>query len=208
MSQTRALGLAAKLVHPIAGATRRPPSNRPNRRDRRDRPNRQFCNQYVRHPLGIPPDAAPIVSLAGYVGFWGWAFALITLAIALLKTETERFAVPTGGGNKGDDSSEGRQQRLLDAAASGTENGGGGGGGGVWQEIKVAYSQLLGVVRLRPIWALSLLLVTYRLGVLPAEGAASLKLLDKGVAKEALAALVLFQFPVELVSAVVAGRWG
>lgn len=61
-------------------------------------------------------------------------------------------------------------------------------------------------VCLPAIWALSLLLVTYRLGVLPAESAASLKLLDKGVAKEALAALVLVQFPVELVSAVVAGR--
>lgn len=61
-------------------------------------------------------------------------------------------------------------------------------------------------VCLPAIWALSFLLVTYRLGVLPAESAASLKLLDKGVAKEALAALVLVQFPVELVSAVIAGR--
>jgi hypothetical protein len=48
--------------------------------------------------------------------------------------------------------------------------------------------------------------VTYRLGVLPAESTAALKLLDKGVAKESLAALVLAQFPVDLVSAVVAGR--
>lgn len=63
-------------------------------------------------------------------------------------------------------------------------------------------------VCLPAIWALSFLLVTYRLGVLPAESAANLKLLDKGVAKEALAALVLVQFPVELVSAVVAGRCG
>lgn len=61
-------------------------------------------------------------------------------------------------------------------------------------------------VCLPAIWALSFLLVTYRLGVLPAESAASLKLLDKGVAKEALAALVLVQFPVELASAIIAGR--
>ena len=39
-----------------------------------------------------------------------------------------------------------------------------------------------------------------------AEGAHSLKLIDKGVAKEALAFLVLFQFPVELASALLAGR--
>jgi hypothetical protein len=61
-------------------------------------------------------------------------------------------------------------------------------------------------MKLRPIWVLSLVLVTYRLGVLPAESTAALKLLDKGVGKETLAALVLLQFPVELVSAVVAGR--
>ena len=40
-----------------------------------------------------------------------------------------------------------------------------------------------------------------------AEGAYSLKLIDKGVGKEALAFLVLFQFPVELASAILAGRW-
>jgi hypothetical protein len=62
-------------------------------------------------------------------------------------------------------------------------------------------------VKLPAIWALSFLLLSYRLGVLPAESAAGFKLLDKGVAKEALAALVLVQFPVELLSAVIAGRY-
>ena len=33
-----------------------------------------------------------------------------------------------------------------------------------------------------------------------------MKLIDKGVGKEALAFLVLFQFPVELASAILAGR--
>ncbi len=37
---------------------------------------------------------------------------------------------------------------------------------------------------------LALLLVTCRLGMLPAEAAAALKLLEKGVSKEALAGLV------------------
>ena len=46
-----------------------------------------------------------------------------------------------------------------------------------------------------------------RLGMLPAEQAAPLKLLEKGVSKEALAGLVLLEFPCELASAVLAGRW-
>ena len=49
--------------------------------------------------------------------------------------------------------------------------------------------------------------VSRRLGMLPAEQAAPLKLLEKGVSKEALAGLVLLEFPCELASAVLAGRW-
>jgi hypothetical protein len=52
---------------------------------------------------------------------------------------------------------------------------------------------LWGVVRLRAVWGLAALLLTYRLAVLVPEGAASLKLIDKGVPKETLAALVLLQ---------------
>ena len=54
---------------------------------------------------------------------------------------------------------------------------------------------------------LALVLVTARLGMLTAEAAAPLKLLEKGVSKEALAGLVLAEFPMELLSALVAGRW-
>lgn len=43
--------------------------------------------------------------------------------------------------------------------------------------------------------------------MLPAEQAAPLKLLEKGVSKEALAGLVLLEFPCEVVGAIVAGRW-
>lgn len=43
--------------------------------------------------------------------------------------------------------------------------------------------------------------------MLPAEQAAPLKLLEKGVSKEALAGLVLLEFPCEVVGAVLAGRW-
>lgn len=49
------------------------------------------------------------------------------------------------------------------------------------------------VVKLRAVWQFAALLLTYRLGMLVAESAFSLKLIDKGVPKETLAALVLFQ---------------
>lgn len=73
--------------------------------------------------------------------------------------------------------------------------------------LRFAYLQLWGVTRLPAVWKLTAFLLTSRLGILAAEGAASLKLIDKGVSKEALATLVLLQFPVELVTALAAGRW-
>lgn len=56
--------------------------------------------------------------------------------------------------------------------------------------IREAYGQLLGVVRLPAVRRLAAVLLAFRLGMLPAELAAPLKLLEKGVSKEALAGLV------------------
>ena len=114
--------------------------------------------------------------------------------------------------------------------------------------LREAYSQLWAVIRLPSMRVFSVILITCRLGMLPAEQvrprllavhqtsqlggtynsgafalllmgawcsnfhelamqAAPLKLLDKGVSKEALAGLVLLEFPCEMLSAVLAGRW-
>jgi len=70
-----------------------------------------------------------------------------------------------------------------------------------------AYHQLWAILQLRPVLQLSAVLLTMRLGILAAEGASALKLLEKGVSKESLAVLVLIDFPCELASAVLAGRW-
>jgi hypothetical protein len=189
-----------------------PGSSNPDPATSSPHPPRQFCNKYIRRPLGLAARDSALITLGGYVAAWGWAFAAVTLAIAVLKVETERApAAPPPAGDGGDrEAGRGGRRGGKGGAKGGGAAGGApaAGGRGAWAEVVDAYLQLWGVARLRPIWALSLLLVTYRLGVLPAEGAASLKLLDKGVSKEALAALVLFQFPVELVSAVVAGRCG
>ena len=53
-----------------------------------------------------------------------------------------------------------------------------------------AYEQLWRVIRLPSVRVFAMLLVTFRLAVLPAEAVAPLKLLEKGVSKEALAGLV------------------
>lgn len=61
-----------------------------------------------------------------------------------------------------------------------------------------AYEQLWRVVRLPSVRQFAALLLTFRLAALPAEAVAPLKLLEKGVSKEALAGLVSFSSSSEL----------
>ena len=116
-----------------------------------------------------------VVSLEGYLRFWGVADIVLTLAIAALKKEVSR---------------------TTGAAATSTV-----------AAVREAYAQLLRVVALPAVRRLAVVLVVCRLGMLPAESAAAFKLLEKGVSKESLAVLVLIEFPMETVSAVLAGRW-
>jgi hypothetical protein len=75
------------------------------------------------------------------------------------------------------------------------------------EDLREAYAQLWRVVNLPSVRLLAILLMIARLGVLGAETAGPLKLLEKGVSKEALAGLVLVEFPIELLVAVISGRW-
>lgn len=63
-------------------------------------------------------------------------------------------------------------RRFRDGSDSGAAGG-----------LTAAYGRLWGVARLPAVLRLSAVLVTYRLAFLPAEAAAPLKLLEKGVSK-------------------------
>lgn len=62
------------------------------------------------------------------------------------------------------------------------------------QGVREAYKQLWAVMRLPAVKRLSVMLLLFRLGMLTAEQAGPLKLLEKGVSKEALAGLVTSPF--------------
>ncbi|KXZ54733.1 hypothetical protein GPECTOR_4g802 [Gonium pectorale] len=184
-----------------------------------------FCNKFIRGSallgslFGSEPSPHGLVSLAGYMRFWGWAFAAATAFVAFCVPEAPEQedeggdAAAAAGGAKarrgsGVQELTAEERKLLGyEPAAAALPGGRAVRRSVASELGAAYADLWRVFRLPAVLRLSALLLSYRLGVLTAEGAASLKLIDKGVAKEALAFLVLFQFPVELFSAVVAGRW-
>jgi hypothetical protein len=101
-------------------------------------------------PAGFFPGdpAQGIVSLGGYVTFWGWFFAVVTLLLALLKTEGPEGAAggsgapsaPAPGTTANGAISNGEADRLL-GSDSEAERGGGGvarrGGEGVGAALGV-----------------------------------------------------------------------
>ncbi|GAB4813183.1 hypothetical protein N2152v2_000229 [Parachlorella kessleri] len=182
-----------------------------------------FCNKYLRS--GVPHEKG-ILTLSGYLRFWGWVYLTFTLLLALFKREaapvkangSERGvgalsaakatpAVPVHTGSNG--SARGSPRVGSSAAGSNgkEQQHEGYEPGEAVLPLRESYLQLWRVVRLPAVRAMAAVLVICRLGMLPAEAAAPLKLLEKGATKEALAGLVLITFPTELISAVVAGRW-
>lgn len=209
-----------------------------------------FCTKW----LG---SAGELVTLGGYLFWWGWAYVVVTVIIAVFKKEGKAadgshvVDLSVGVldevfgelGDVGRGNSESLRQRPANVTGitrrklSNAENGVGletpfdatehledpkaRRGPSVQGDrvkghaaekpghgtIHKAYSQLLRTIQLPAVRLLCLLLIVSRLAMLPAESVSALKLLEKGVSKEALAGLVLIQFPVELVSALVAGRW-
>lgn len=128
------------------------------------------------HTGFFPGDPAQgIVSLGGYVTFWGWFFTAVTIALALFKSEGRDAAAAASMGGPG----SAGWRRDADGATdddgtceAGTPRAGAYDGGKTkakaagppsqWRDVVAAYKQLWGVVKLPAIWALSALLVTYR----------------------------------------------
>lgn len=132
-------------------------------------------------PAGLFPGdpAQGIVSLGGYVTFWGWFFTAVTVLLALFKPEgRDAAAAATAADAKrlADAESDaespsaaglaarngGRALGIEQPAAGSNSRAGSRGVAAQWSEMMAAYRQLWRVVKLPAIWALSALLVTYR----------------------------------------------
>lgn len=50
---------------------------------------KEFANRYVRQPLNLPLQSTGLVTLPGFLLFWGIVFGISTTLVALLKNETD-----------------------------------------------------------------------------------------------------------------------
>lgn len=173
-----------------------------------------FCSKY----FGTDRE---VVTLRGYLELWGWVYLLVTVFVGVFKKEAgtvSTHTVDVSPVEKGDGPQLGTRISSRRRKLSNVENGDFSppedavlqkpsheAGSGI--RIVKAYSQLWNTIQLPPVRLLCVVLIVARLAMLPAESVAPLKLLEKGVSKESLAGLVLIEFPIELLSALIAGRW-
>jgi MFS transporter, PAT family, solute carrier family 33 (acetyl-CoA transportor), member 1 len=137
-----------------------------------------------------------MVSLGGFVVFWGWVFVLTTLAVWLGKKELPDKAVK-------DDprsyalvpSSDAEERGEAQAKAKGEE------AGEEEKDLGVAgtYRAMWTVLNKPAVLALCVLLLTSKVGFAAADALAGLKLQERGLRKEALAAMGVVVAPVALV---------
>jgi hypothetical protein len=143
-----------------------------------------FCERWLGRGRGAPP----LLTLDGYLRFWGLAYLAVTAFVAFATTERR---APPG--------------EPEPPAADRGKGGGAAATRSAFAEVRAAYAALAAVAALPSVRQLAVVLVTCRLAVLPAEAVAPLALAAKGVSPSALAALVLLQLPAELAAAFVAG---
>lgn len=184
-----------------------------------------FCASY----LGMPKGGPPAVTLQQYLVLWGWVYVFVTLFVAFFKRERSIGVQPEAkdsspAGAYAKEGGRRRSARLISRRQlSSIENGEDHhitatseiddiqtrdrSRKKAYKEIMDAYSQLWRTITLPSVRQLCMVLLLGRLAMLPTESVAALKLLEKGVSKETLAGLVLIEFPIELLSALVAGNW-
>lgn len=132
-----------------------------------------FCNSY----LGLDLESGGLVTLSGFLWFWGLVFLATTTLVAIFKREND---VPVSGEHR-------EEQPDLN--------------------IKQTYQLLLDIIKLKPIQLLALILMTVKVTFSASDAVSSLKLIDAGVPKDKLALLVVPLVPLQIVLPLVISKY-
>lgn len=137
----------------------------------------EFCNSYLRSE----PHADGLVTLPGFLYFWGLVFLATTTLVAIFKREHNPRDLGTG------DSVERTEEEELD----------------IWQTYKL----LLGIMKMKPIRTLAAILLTVKVTFAACDSVTSLKLIDAGVPKDKLALLAVPLVPLQIILPLVISKY-
>ena len=122
----------------------------------------ETCNKFLR-ARARPLDTG-MVTLGGFLSFWGWVFLGTTLLVAFKREDRARDGFYS-------------QPRAADAAA----------GAGAASSVLSTYRQLGQILRLGPVRQLCLVLLTVKAGFAVTDAATNLKMAEYGMPKEEIA---------------------
>jgi MFS transporter, PAT family, solute carrier family 33 (acetyl-CoA transportor), member 1 len=139
----------------------------------------QFCDDFLRsvdHRTG-----QPLVTIGGFMMFWGVMFLVVTIGLAVFKHEEPEVVAPSS-----------RQDHSCGAAAS---------------AVGETYLAAWKVIMLPTILQLVPILLTSRLAFSGIESALDIELLQKGVPKRMLLLIGVTLTPLEMLFSVLAASW-
>lgn len=147
----------------------------------------EFCNSYLR----AEPHSDGLVTLPGFLYFWGLVFLATTTLVAIFKHEN----------NPHQDNQHHQHQQLLmgtgdNSRTEETEL-------DIWQTYKL----LLGIMKMKPIRILAAVLLTVKVTFAACDSVTSLKLIDAGVPKDKLALLAVPLVPLQIVLPLVISKY-
>lgn len=137
-----------------------------------------FCNKYLRSE----PQTAGMVTLSGFLYFWGIIFLITTTLVWLLKKEQR--VEPHHKQEKKSDDDYSSDLNVVDT-----------------------YKLLLKIFKLRTIQLTVLVLLTCKIGFSASDAVSGLKLIERGVPKAQLALLAVPLVPLQIVLPLVISRY-
>lgn len=144
---------------------------------------KDFCNTYLGTTL-VDGDGG-LITLSGFLWFWGLIFLATTTLVAVLKREK-----PVGSRRNSDGAEE--------SGAPPAE-----------KELTIGetYKLLLDIVKMRPIQILAAILMTVKVAFAACDAVSSLKLIDAGVPKDKLALLVVPLVPLQIILPLIISKY-
>eukprot|EP01132_Coremiostelium_polycephalum_P004246 gene4246-5315_t len=160
-----------------------------------------FANNFIRSQ----PSDEGLITLPGYFFFWGAVFIVFSIYLALFKEEESSLAQQQRQSmSLKDKDSDSEDQINSDSDTTGLSSYGD-------DELQLApqqvYKLLWKIITLPHIKTLAYLFIVAKIVFQSNESALSLKLLDKGLKKEDVAAFSLIQFPCIIIFSIFSGRW-
>lgn len=151
----------------------------------------EFCNSYLR----TEPSAAGLVTLPGFLFFWGIVFLVTTTLVALLKREHTKRATNDHIANDTDNDDESLGNEDAEQNIEEKLN------------IRDSYLLLFKIIRMPPIRTLCAILLTVKVTFAACDAVTGLKLIDAGVPKEKLALLAVPLVPLQILLPLVISKY-